>query len=132
MSTDTRRILFVEDELDLLESYAEIVESDLENVKVDKANDGYKALELLRDKESKYDLIVLDLMMPGIDGLEVLRVMRDQPEVYGKDHNVVVLTAMVSEGVIQECYELGAKGYLVKAELETSDIAKEIERALSK
>jgi CheY-like chemotaxis protein len=126
-----KRVLIIEDEIDLLESYAEIIESEIEGVKAEKANDGYKGLDLLREnKEKKFDLILLDLMMPGIDGLEVLRVLKEQPEMYVEDHNIIVLTAMVSEKVIQECYELGAKGYLVKAEIEMSDIAQEVKKAL--
>ncbi len=126
-----KRVLIIEDEINLLESYAEIIESEIEGVKAEKANDGYKGLDLLREnKEKKFDLILLDLMMPGIDGLEVLRVLKEQPEMYGEDHNIIVLTAIVSEKVIQECYELGAKGYLVKAEIEMSDIAQEVKKAL--
>lgn len=122
-----KTILIMEDEEALLESYAEILSA--EGWQVLTAADGYKGMQALIDNKPKVDLILLDLMMPGIDGLEVLRNVKDNPDKYG-DIPVIVLTAMVSDKVIKQAYEIGAKSYLIKSELNSEDIVSEIKRVL--
>lgn len=124
---EIKTILIVEDEEALLDSYSEILQSD--DAEVLKASDGYKGLKSLEDNKGKISLVVLDLMMPGMDGLEVLRTVKDQSEKYGK-MPVIVLTNMVSEKVIKECYDLGAKSYLIKTELSAQDLVNEVKRVL--
>ena len=71
------RILLVDDEADVREAMADILR--LESHEVDEAPDGRAAIELASSRS--YDLIVSDLGMPGMSGIEVLRMMRDiQPE----------------------------------------------------
>jgi len=120
-------ILLIEDEVALLDSYSEILEA--EGWKVLKAKDGYKGMQLLLENKDRVTLVLLDLMMPGIDGLEVLRNFRENPEKYGKAP-VVILTAMVSDKVIKEAYEIGAKSYLLKSELNSEDLINEVKRML--
>lgn len=122
-------ILIVEDEQALLDSYGEILMG--EGYGIEKASDGYKALNILEEKKGKIDLVLLDLMMPGIDGLEVLRTIVKNVDRYG-NVPVVVLTAMVSDEVVKEAYKEGAKSYLIKSELEIADLTKEVERVLGK
>jgi CheY-like chemotaxis protein len=66
-------------------------------------------------------------MMPGVDGLEVLRTMRDNEEKYGTVP-VVILTNMTSENVIKEAFSLGATSYLVKTDLDYNGLVKEIDK----
>ncbi|MBD3329297.1 response regulator [Candidatus Dojkabacteria bacterium] len=127
MAEEKKTILIMEDEEALLESYAEILEA--QGWKVLKAPDGYKGMQALIDNKPKVDLVLLDLMMPGIDGLEVLRNIKDNPDKYG-EMPVIVLTAMVSDKVIKEAYEIGAKSYLIKSELNSEDIVNEIKRVM--
>ena len=63
-----KTVLIVEDEKDLLDSYRELVET--AGLMALTASDGYQALDLLAKNLGKIDIIVLDLMMPGVDGLE--------------------------------------------------------------
>jgi two-component system alkaline phosphatase synthesis response regulator PhoP len=121
------KTIIIEDEEALLESYSEIVQG--VEAEIMKAPDGYKGLKALEDNKGKIDLVVLDLMMPGMDSLEVLRTIKGQPEKYGK-MPVIVLTNMVSEKVIKECYDLGAKSYLIKTELSAQDLINEVKRVL--
>lgn len=120
-------VLVVEDEGALLESYSEILEDG--GFFVMKAPDGYKALDVLAANDSVIDLILLDLMMPGLDGLDVLKQVRNEPDKYGKIP-VIVLTNLSSERVIKEAFERGANGYLMKTELEPSHIVGEVKTAL--
>ena len=74
------------------------------------AEDGGKALRRLQDMRP--DAILLDAMMPVIDGYEVLRQIRENPDL--KDVPVIMLTARRQEQDIVTALELGANDYLVK------------------
>jgi len=127
MEEGKKLILIVEDEKALLDSYAEVFEAN--GYATLKAIDGYEGMKLLIKHVGKIDLVLLDLMMPGLDGLEVLRTMKGDVEKYG-DMPVVVLTAMVSDKVIKEAYDSGAYSYLIKSELNSSDLLNEVKRVL--
>jgi CheY-like chemotaxis protein len=117
------KVLIIEDEVPLLETYAEILEA--QGYVALKADNGYKGLELLEENGGKVSVIVLDLMMPGIDGLEVLRKIKAKPDKYGEPP-VIVLTNMTSERVIKEAFMIGANSYLIKSELEAEDLTNEV------
>jgi CheY-like chemotaxis protein len=122
---EKKKILIVEDEEMLLDSYSEILESS--GYDVVRANDGYKGLELIETYKESFSLIVLDLMMPGLDGLEVLRIKTETPEKYGKTP-VLVLTNMASEKAIKEAFDIGATSYLIKTEMDSDSLIKEVEK----
>lgn len=124
---DTKKILIVEDEKSLLDSYAELVES-AGHVAM-KAADGYQGLDLLANNLDQIDIVLLDLMMPGVDGLEVLRTIKDNKEGYG-DVPIIILTNMTSENVIHEAFSLGATSYLVKTDLDYQGLIKEVNKFL--
>ncbi len=125
--SDIKRILIVEDEKDLLDSYKELVET--AGYEALAVSDGYQALDSLDKNKGKIDLVILDLMMPGIDGLEVLRAMKTNTGKYG-DMPVIVLTNMTSESIIRETFELGASSYLVKTDLDYDGLVKELGKYL--
>ncbi|HMS92454.1 MAG TPA: response regulator [Candidatus Saccharibacteria bacterium] len=82
------------------------------------AIDGKMALE--RITEQKPDLVLLDLMMPNVGGLEVLRDLNKQgllPEL-----PVIVLTNVMDPQTIDQAKELGAKDYIVKTDLTPSQV----------
>ena len=74
------------------------------------AANGQQALDAVAAE--KPDLILLDLMMPGIDGFEVLRRLRANPET--KDIRVIILSALNSEEDVVKGYDLGANDFLMK------------------
>ncbi|HHX99090.1 TPA: response regulator [Candidatus Dojkabacteria bacterium] len=127
MAKSDKTVLIVEDEKELLESYQEIVETAGYNVIP--VSDGYQALDVLGKRHKEIDLVLLDLMMLGVDGLEVLKAMRADKVKYG-EAPVIILTNMTSESVIRESFNLGASSYLVKADLDYQGLAKELERYL--
>lgn len=118
-------ILIVEDEVPLLETYAEILTG--QGYMVLKADNGYKGLELLEQNINKVSVMILDLMMPGMDGLEVLRKVKADTAKYGNPPTVV-LTNMTSERVIKEAFMIGASSYLIKSELEAEDLLREVKK----
>lgn len=77
------------------------------------AADGEEALRLARAERP--DLVLLDLMMPRMSGVEVLRALRDDPAT--RDLRVLVLSNSSREQDVQEMMRLGVEGYLVKANL---------------
>jgi CheY-like chemotaxis protein len=119
-----KNIMIVEDEEALLESYAEILVS--QGYSVLKVKDGYEALATL-EKNHSVALVFLDLMMPGMDGLEVLQTIKSDKQKYG-EMPVIILTNMVSERVVREAFDLGAKSYLVKTEIAFEDLINEVKK----
>ncbi len=127
MSERSKTILIVEDEKDLLDSYKELVES--AGYIAITALDGYQGLDQLAKNIGGIDLVLLDLMMPGVDGLEVLRAVKANPEKYGQ-MPIIVLTNMTSEAVIKESFDLGSSSYLVKTDLDYQGLVKELSKYL--
>lgn len=76
----------------------------------EQAVDGVQALELMRSRP--YDVILLDLMMPRLDGFEVLQAMKDDPSQH--DIPVIILSAESDLETVNRCIELGADDYLFK------------------
>lgn len=103
-----RQILVVDDEEDILE----LVRFNLskEGYQVICAATGEKAVEIARSEFP--DLIVLDLMLPGIDGLEVAKFLKNDPET--QDIPIVMLTAKGEESDVVTGLELGADDYVAK------------------
>jgi DNA-binding response OmpR family regulator len=102
------KILVVEDE----QPIRKLIDLNLrlENHEVITAADGYEALE--RTAAGQPDLIILDIMLPGLDGWEVLRRLRQDAEF--QDTPVVVLTALVQDADIIRGWQLGADEYITK------------------
>jgi len=99
------RILVVDDEIPL----TEVISAYLINAGyfVDAANDGRSALELFDNRE--YDLIILDLMLPDIQGEEIIRRIRQRSNV-----PVIMLTAKTDEDDVVSGLKLGADDYITK------------------
>src|ERR1700751_5728852 len=76
------------------------------------ARDGAEALEVLLSQRAKPKVIFLDLKLPKIDGIEVLRRVREDDRT--RSIPVVVLTSSHEERDITECYRLGVNSYVVK------------------
>jgi two-component system response regulator CpxR len=103
------KILLVDDDQEVLELYSEILAD--AGYEVDKVLNGQEALSACEAK--RYDLILLDLMMPVMDGIETLKRLRADEAKYG--HPVIVALTNVTMAVnVREAFEYGADGYLVK------------------
>lgn len=103
-----RRILIVDDEEDLVELVSYNLKK--EGFAVDSANDGESALKKIR--REGYDLLVLDLMLPGLQGLEMCRIIRNDQKTAGLP--VIMLTAKGEEVDKILGLEIGADDYVTK------------------
>jgi DNA-binding response OmpR family regulator len=119
-------VLIVEDEQDIREVYAEVLRDASYTVEV--AQDGEEAL--CKAKCGAWDLMLLDIMLPKVDGLEVLKQVRSDQKLAGKP--IVLLTNLGRESIIKEGFELGANGYLIKSELTPDQVVSEVQGFLSK
>lgn len=108
MSVPKETILIVDDEADLLE----LIEYNLkrEGYNVLKAENGAEGLRLARKHHP--DLVLLDIMMPRMTGTDVLRAMKDEPELRGVP--VIFLTARADEETEIEGLDIGADDFLPK------------------
>lgn len=113
-------ILLAEDDLTLGEMYSERLRQ--EGFSVVHAKDGREALDLI--ETTRPSAIILDIMMPKMNGLDVLKMFKDNPEY--KDIPVMIVTALVQE--IERVKELlGPKDmYLIKSEVMPGDIIEKI------
>jgi len=93
-----------------------------EGIEAKCAADGKEALAIL-EKES-FDLIVLDLILPGLDGFGVLTLIKDMP--LCKQTPVIILSGRDSKEEKEEAKRLGAAYYMVKHLVHTSDVVKTI------
>ncbi|SNS79758.1 Signal transduction histidine kinase [Sphingomonas laterariae] len=111
---DGREILVVEDDIRNVYALASIFEPHGSNVRI--ARNGREALQLLdeagRGLSPPVDLVLMDVMMPEMDGLTATREIRSQA--WGKDLPIISLTAKAMERDQQECLEAGANDYLAK------------------
>lgn len=108
------RIMIVEDDLTILSNLSQLLQ--LSGLDVTEACDGAMALACLQDSHSQGHgmpcLIVSDLMMPKMDGFELLRAVRD--DAVFKSIPFVLLSARSEASDLQQAFVLGANDYLVK------------------
>ncbi len=99
------RILVIDDDTALAEMIGLVLEAD--GFAVDLCEDGARALEVFRDVRP--DLVLLDLMLPGLDGIEVCRLIRAESDV-----PIIMLTAKSDTPDVVEGLEAGADDYVAK------------------
>ncbi|HXX54169.1 MAG TPA: response regulator, partial [Thermodesulfovibrionales bacterium] len=103
-----RNMLVVDDEADLVELVSYNLKK--EGFAIDSASDGEEALSKIRKK--KYDLLILDLMLPGIQGMELCRIIRNDPKTAHMP--IIMLTAKGEEVDKVLGLEMGADDYMTK------------------
>lgn len=120
MPNSPKKILIIEDDVFLNELMAKkLVE---EGFDVIKAVNGEEGLELTR--QEKPDLILLDLILPGMDGFEILEKIKEEPET--SVIPVIILSNLGQREDIEKGFDLGADDYLIKAHFTPDEI---VERA---
>jgi DNA-binding response OmpR family regulator len=120
------RILIIEDEADIRSIYVEVLQS--AGYSVDTAADGAEGMRKIKDTD--WSLLLLDIMLPGEDGLKILKDMKEKPEL--KKGPVIALTNLNSENIIQEAFSSGADGYLIKSEVTPDKVVEEVGKVLGK
>lgn len=125
MSDVAKNILIIEDEQLLNEAYKTILEKEGYTVRV--AYDGQEALEIAKEVEP--DLILLDLRMPRMGGIEFLKsyqAVDSHPKV-----KIVVFSNLDTQTEIDEAFALGAQKYMLKAWASPKELSRLVKQVLS-
>jgi len=120
MDNNKKKILVVEDEPML----ATVLKSRLEKegFEVFQARDGVEALTNL--KQNKYDLVLLDIILPKMSGFEVMESIKSDPN--ASEVPIVIVSNLGQESDVQKGQMLGAIGYFIKAQLSIEELISKI------
>ncbi len=114
------KLLIVEDDPYVVRLYQRLFA--LEKFEVEIAADGLDGIH--KAKSFKPDLILLDIMMPIMNGLEALQKLKDDPAT--KDMQVIMLTNVGEDSVVEIARSFGAQDYLVKSDFTPEEVLKKV------
>jgi len=123
MSSNTK-ILIVEDDSFLAGMYVRKLES--KNFKVILASDGLQGLKLAKQESPR--LILLDILLPKLDGFEILENLKKDPKT--ESIPVILLTNLSQKENLEKALRLGVQDYLIKAHFMPSEVVEKIEKIL--
>ena len=126
MADKKTKVLIVEDEEILLTALTE--ELTQEGFEAVGAHDGVEGVE--KSLSEKPDLILLDLVMPKLDGIGALKQIKENPET--KDIPVVILTNLSDYDKVSDALSLGAMDYLVKANYRLEELVTKIKSVMER
>lgn len=126
-SENRRRILIVDDDEFLLDMYT--VKFKEAGFEVDFAAEGMTAKEKM--KKYRYDAILLDIVMPQLDGFALLKDLRQEKDNI-KDALIMYLTNLGQREDIEKGLALGVDDYIIKAHFTPSEVVKKVEELLAK
>jgi CheY-like chemotaxis protein len=104
-----KKILVVDDDVRNIFAISSILER--HGMKVVTANNGQEAIEQV-EQEAGVAMVLMDIMMPGMDGYETMRAIRSRPEM--RSLPIIALTAKAMKGDREKCIEAGASDYIAK------------------
>ena len=120
----TTKILLIEDDEQIRRMYQQAFEA--QGIVCDTEADGNKGIEMARS--NKPDLILLDIMMPNIDGLSVLDKLKHDPELVNIP--VVMMTNLSLQEVIDTAMKKGAKEYINKSTIKPREVVDKVKLLL--
>lgn len=115
----SKTILIVEDDNLIAHMYGRVLERN--GFKVDIAVNGAEGLQKAQQKH--YNLVLLDIMMPELTGIEVLHKLRGENGRDNPDTKIVILTNLAQDKTSQEALKAQADGYIIKADIVPSQLA---------
>ena len=104
-------VAIADDNERILDLLGEIIDADKELKLVGKANNGEDAYAMIKDKQP--DVVLLDLIMPKMDGLSVMELVNNNREL-GKHPDFIVITAIGQERITEDAFKKGASYYILK------------------
>jgi len=119
-------VLIVEDDVFLANIYK--TKFDMEGFKVSTSENGEAGLNDIKKK--KPDIVLLDILLPKMDGFVVLEKLKADPEV--KSIPVILLTNLGQKDDVQKGLEMGAEDYLIKAHFKPSEVVEKVRKILNK
>lgn len=126
MDTVKTQVLLVEDDVFLASIYQKKFE--MEGFKITVADNGEKGL--VEAKKKRYDIILLDILLPKLDGFAVLERLKDDAET--KDVPVILLTNLGQKDDVEKGLQAGAVDYLIKAHFKPSEVVEKVRSVLKK
>ena len=120
-----KKILLIEDDKFIIDIYSTKFKE--EGFEVEVAINGEKALQKTKEKP---DLILLDIVLPGLDGWGILREIKKNEET--KSIPVVVLSNLSQKSEVEKSFKMGAVKYLIKSNYTPSQVVKEVKECLKK
>lgn len=105
-----KKILLVEDEFSLRELYTIAFQN--EELFIDTAQNGQEAIDKVESQH--YDLILLDIMLPKLTGMAVLKTLK-APDSKNRNIPIIMLTNLRNDSIVREALKTGAIGYIIKA-----------------
>ncbi len=121
-----KKVLLIEDEADIRSLYAEYLRDS--GYEVLEAQDGL--VGYTKATEEEWDVMLLDIMLPGQDGIALLKKIKADDRTANKP--IIALTNLSVESVITQMFDQGADGFLIKSEITPDKIVSEVESALQK
>ena len=119
-----KQILLVEDDPFLIDIYTTKLKDS--GFLVEVASDGEQALAKV--KEKKPDLVILDIVLPKVDGWEILRKIKSESKI--EDLKIIILSNLGQKEEVEKGIALGVSKYLVKAHYTPSEVAEEVKKIL--
>jgi CheY-like chemotaxis protein len=111
MAKSLKILLIEDDEIEVMK-FNRVLKTIESNHKIIEANNGEEAVQILKEKEIIPDIIILDLNMPRINGIEFLGILKQDSEL--KYIPAIILTTSNNHTDILECYKIGIAGYVLK------------------
>lgn len=121
-----KTILLIEDDYYISDLYKRTLEKEGYSVVI--ANDGEEGKNAMGT--STPDLVILDIMLPKINGMELLQTFKEDPKT--KSIPVLIMSNLAQDEIIKEASDLGAAGFIIKAQNTPSQIVEQIKTYLKK
>jgi len=121
------KILLIEDDTIEVMKFNRVLSNLTLRHEIIEANNGEEAIDLLKEDSKRPDIIVLDLNMPKMNGLEFLNILKKDPVL--KYIPAIILTTSNNHKDLLECYKIGIAGYILKP-LRYEDYIDRIQRLL--
>lgn len=125
MAEEKGKILIIEDDRYISKMYQ--LKLSLEDYDVQVAENGKQGVDKV--KEYMPDIILLDILMPELDGFEVLKIVKSDPTT--KDIPVLIMSNLGQEDHVEKGMKLGALGYIVKSQYTPSKVVEKIKSVLA-
>jgi DNA-binding response OmpR family regulator len=118
----SKKLLIAEDDNFLVKMYKMNIEKD--DLDVEIVNDGSSAIASI--EKSKPDILLLDLLMPKVDGFAVLEHCKEKKYKFP----IIVMSNLSQEVDMQKCKDLGATDYFVKSDMDLEELASKVQKYL--
>ena len=124
MKEQKKKIMIVEDDIFVMDIY--ITKLSQVGFEVVEASDGAEALKKLKNDPQKPNMILLDIVMPNMDGLTALEKIRSDESF--KDIPIILLSNLSQKEKVDKGFRLGAQDYLIKSHFTPSEVLEKINK----